>query len=221
MTIRIKLFVSIQLIFLFAIKANCQRIEIDGCSSGEKEAKQLIAANTIYFPRLIVKSTLTLRKLLEIEYGIKDAVYDNGTCLRFPNEEQCFYRLMLGEVEKKWGKNFLSDQQRIANELDNKGKGYIESKENDIHLIFGRYVKENAPVRDPRKGYLIVLKVSPDKTIADIDVLFGIFNPSPIEKTSEDYLYIKKVMNIINHSCEPAQFRGNLIESEISFFATF
>lgn len=74
MTTPIKLFVSIHLIFLFAINANCQRIEIDGCSSGEKEAKQLIAANTIYFPKRSVESSLTLRKLLEIEHGIKDAV---------------------------------------------------------------------------------------------------------------------------------------------------
>lgn len=221
MTSLIKLFVSVHLILLFVVNANCQKVEIDGCSAGEKKAKQLIAANVIYFPRLIVESSLTLRKLLEIEYGIRDAVYSNGSCLQFPNEAECFYRLMLDEIEKKRGKNFLPNLRRIANELDSEGKGYIESKENNIHLIFGRYVKGNAPIRDPKKGYLIILKISPDRAIADIDMLFGIFNPSAIERTSEDYLYVKDVFNKITHNCEPAQFRGKSIESEVSFFTTF
>src|SRR5262245_9175013 len=80
---------------------------IDPCEIGRNSAEFKISSGTVYFPRLTTKSTYTLRKMLEIEYGIRDEVYSNGSDLQLGGEAECFFEVMKTEIDRRWGKDFL------------------------------------------------------------------------------------------------------------------
>jgi len=192
-----------------------------GCEMGKENAKRLISSQTIYFP-MNVNSTLTLRKLLEIEYGIMDEGYDPGTCLRSDGEAPCFYEVMQDEIERRWGKNFLALKQRLANELDKQGKGYVEPRENDIQDRLYTFIKTKAHDRDDKMGYSIKLKISPEKRILDLEILGGgLFAERPIERNSKDYMFIKGALDNIGITCEPGRLHGKPVASLIYLHAFF
>jgi len=196
-------------------------VKFDGCEIGREHADRLISSRTISFP-MNIESTLTLRKLLEIECSVMDDIYDSGTCLQYEDEAECFYKAMQAEIEKRWGKDFLTSQQRIANRLDKEGKGYIEPQGNGLQALLSAYLSQNAPGRDPQRAYSIVLKISPDKRILDFEVFHGgLFVAQPIERNSRDYTFIKGALNSIQIDCEPARLRGKPVESLINLRACF
>jgi hypothetical protein len=83
---------------------------ISPCDLGQNAAVLIISSGTVYFPRLTVKSSFTLRKMLEIEYGIMDKIYDNGTDISFGGEAECFFKVMKAEIEKRRGKDFYENK---------------------------------------------------------------------------------------------------------------
>lgn len=194
---------------------------INGCEIGREEAVKIIANRQLYFP-MSIKSSLTLRKLLETEYGILDKNYSNGTCFRVEGDEECFYEAMRTEIEKKWGKGFLSKQQRLADELDKEGRGYVEPRENGMQDLLNRYINTYAPGRAAPVGYSVILKISPDKRMIDLEVLGGgLFAAEPILRNSRDYAFLKGALSSIQINCEPARLRGNPMESLIYLHAWF
>lgn len=194
---------------------------INGCEIGKEEALKIISSGKIYFP-MLVESSLTLRKLLEIEYGILDKGYSRGTCLRSEGEDECFSEAMLIEIEKKRGKIFLSLQQAVADELDKEGQGYVEPRENGVQDLLDRYIKTHAGGREVQVGYSIILKISPDKRMIDFEVLGGeLFAKAPILRNSSDYVFLKEAFSNIQINCEPARLRGKPVESLIYLHAYF
>jgi len=191
------------------------------CQLAQKKARRLVSDGEIYFPRTIVNFSLTLLKMMEVDYGIKDEVYDNGTDEILDNEDSCFFKVMKDEIERKWGKGFLITQSGIADKLEREDKGYFKPKENGIRDSLKKYVRENASKRDIKKGYLIVLKISPDRKLEDYKVYFGFIRPEPIEKESDDFLFIGKALSSVTVNCEPGRFRGKPIESFIRFYLDF
>ncbi|SHG71055.1 hypothetical protein SAMN04488109_1509 [Chryseolinea serpens] len=169
-----------------------------------------------------MKSSLTLRKLLETEYEITDKGYNDDTCLRYVGDEECFYETMRIEIEKKWGRGFLATQQRLADQLDKEGKGYYEPRENGMQELLDRYLAENAPGRLGENGYSVRVKISPEKRIIDLEVLSGgLFAEEPIPRNSWVYTFLKGALDNIPISCEPARLRGKPIESLIYLHAWF
>ena len=192
------------------------------CPKGQDAAKKLISNNRIFFPRVeggAISPTLTM--LLEVDYKIEDELYDNGFDFDFEGENECFYQVMLQEIETKWGKDFMKLKKAEADKLDKNGIGYVEPKENGIRDSLRRYVRENAPKRDIKKGYLIELKISPDRKLESYKVFFGLIRPQPIEKKSDDYLFVGKALDHVTVNCEPGRFRDKPIESSIYFYLDF
>lgn len=190
----------------------------DPCQVGKNAAKLSISNGSIYFPRLIIKSSLTLRKLVEFEYGIKDEVYDGGSDLQFAGEAECFFRSMKNEIDERWGKNFLKDQRKIANTLDKEGFGYIEPRENGIADTLARNLKSEYYLDLIGKSYLVKIKISPNKNIVDVEVLSGLPYATEISHDLNDYRFIKEAVSKVNRVYEPGRLRGKPIESILIFW---
>jgi hypothetical protein len=190
----------------------------DPCKIGKNAAELAISSGTIYFPRLTIESSYTLRKMLELDYGIKDEVYSNGTDMSFEGEAECFFKEMKIEIDKRWGKRFLKEQSRIANSLDKDGIGYKEPKENGIADTLVQYLKKEHPLEFYKKNYLVRLKISGDKDIVDVGVLFGLPNATEISRDLEDYQFIKDAISKIDKVYEPGQLKGKTIDSTLIFW---
>lgn len=192
--------------------------DIAPCKIGQNEANLLLSNGEIYFPRLTVKSTYTLRKLLELEYGIKDEIYDNGSDLEFGGEAECFFEVMKAEIDKKWGKDFLKKQRRIANSLDNDGKGYKDPKENGLKDSITAYLKKEHSLDIIKNNFLVTIKISSEKEILDVGVLTGLPRATEISRERDDYRFIKEAVHKADKVYEPGQLRGKYIESTIKFW---
>jgi len=190
----------------------------DPCETGRKSAEFKISSGTVYFPRLTTKSTYTLRKMLEIEYGIRDEVYSNGSDLQFGGEADCFFEVMKTEIDKRWGKDFLRKQRRIANSLDKQGQGYKDPKENGIADSIANFLKSKYPVDLKLKAYLVSIKISPDKEILDIALLSGLPIATEMSRTESDYQLVSDAVQRTNKVYEPGQFKGKKISSTLTFW---
>ena len=191
---------------------------LDPCKTGTNAAELAISRGTIYFPRLTIKSSYTLRKMLELEYGIKDEIYDNGSDLSFEGEAECFFKMMKNEIDKRWGENFLKDQRRIANSLDRDGLGYKEPNENGIADTLTHYLKHEHPLDLDNKNYLVKIKISGNKDIVDIGVLSGLPYATEIARDLDDYQFIRDAIYKVDKVYEPGQLRGKTVESTLTFW---
>lgn len=205
------------LLLIIELATNAHGQMVNPCQIGQNKARQIISSGSIYFPRTIVESSFTLRKMVELDYGIKDEIYDNGTCLLEEDELECFYKLMNDEIENKWGKGFLKVQARIANKLDKEGMGYVKPKENGIKDSIIQYLKKEYPLKID-KVYLVAIKISADKEIIDVNVSSGAPRSIAISRDYGDYLLIKKAAQAIDKVYEPAYLRGKPIESLLIFW---
>jgi hypothetical protein len=190
----------------------------DPCKTGTNAAELAISSGTVYFPRLTIKSSYTLRKMLELEYGIKDDIYDNGSDLSFEGEVECFFKVMKNEIDKRWGKNFLKDQRQIANSLDRDGLGYKEPRENGIADTLSHYLKHEHPLDLANKNYLVKIKISGNKDIVDIGVLSGLPYATEISRDLDDYQFIRDAIYKVDKVYEPGQLRGKTVESTLTFW---
>ena len=190
----------------------------DPCRTGTNAAEFAISSGTVYFPRLTVKSSYTLRKMLELDYDIKDEVYDNGSDLIFEGEAECFFKMMETEIEKRWGKKFLKAQRRIANSLDKKGIGYKDPRENGIADSLTDYLKQEHSLDLVKKNYLVKIKISGNKDIVDIGVLSGLPYATEISRDLDDYKMISKAIHKIDKVYEPGQLRGKTVDSILMFW---
>ncbi len=113
------------------------------CKSGVREAQNRLAKGQIFFPRYIFDSSITLRKILEMDYGIIDGFYrkyDFG----FQAEDDCFDSVMLKAISDKWGTDFLVRQRQLTDKFVVEGKGYKTPESNG---------NEKAIDQLMRKGY--------------------------------------------------------------------
>src|SRR5258706_13285067 len=94
------------IIFSFSLLTLWGQSDKELCESGIKTAQKRLANRQIYFPRYIVHSSVTLRKILEIDYGIIDDFYDQYD-FGFQQEYNCHDSLMLKAISNKWGADFL------------------------------------------------------------------------------------------------------------------
>lgn len=191
---------------------------LEPCKKGTNAAEFAISSGIVYFPRLTVKSSYTLRKMLELDYGIKDEVYDNGSDLSFEGEAECFSKMMETEIEKRWGRRFLKAQRRIANSLDKKGIGYKDPRENGIADALTDYLKQEHPLNLVNKNYLVKLKISGNKDILDIGVLSGLPYATEISRELCDYKVIKEAIHKVDKVYEPGQLRGKTVTSILTFW---
>ena len=189
----------------------------DPCRIGKDAAEFKISNGAIYFPRT-VESSYTLRKLLELEYGIKDEVYDNGSDIQFQGEAECFFKVMKTEIDTRWGKNFLKKQRRIANSLDKQGIGYKEPRQNGIADTLSRYLKREHPLDLVGEKYLVELKISGNKDIIDIGVLSGLPYATEVSRDLNDYRVISHAIHSIDKLYEPGQLRGKAVASALTFW---
>ncbi len=190
----------------------------DPCDVGRKAAEYKISSGKIYFPRLTVESSHTQRKILELDYGIADEIYDNGSDLSFQCEAECFFKAMKIEIDKRWGKDFLKKQKRIANMLDKKGIGYIEPRENGIADTLSNYLKQKHFLELAGKNYLVRIKISADKDIIDVGVLSGLPHATEISRDLDDYQLIRNAVHAIDKIYDPGQLRGQAVDSTLTFW---
>jgi hypothetical protein len=188
------------------------------CKTARNAAERKLSSGTIYFPRLIVESSLTLRKMLQLEYGIIDKIYDNGSDVEIGGEAECFYEVMRTEIDNKWGKDFLNKQRRVANSLDKKGIGYVEPKENGIADTLSFYLKREHVLDLVNTNYLVRIKISGNKSIVDVGVFFGLPYAEEISRDLSDYLIINESIHRIGKIYEPGQLRGKPVESTLEFW---
>ena len=147
--------------------------------------------------------------MLEIDFGIQDEIYDNGTDVLMDDEEDCFYRLMKEEIENRWGKAFLKNQIKIASRLEKKGIGYFEPKENGAGKLIVDLVEKGYLFHTTKVTYLVSLRISPDNEILDVSVGTS---------DSDDYQLIKEAVNKIDKVYSPGRFRGQPVLSTLSFW---
>jgi hypothetical protein len=206
------------LLLVLALSLKVPGQEVGPCQVGQNRAELTISRGVIYFPRLTTKSTYTLRKLLELEYGIKDEIYYNGTDIQLDDEAECFFKVMEYEINKKYGKDFLKEQRQLANSLDKKGMGYKDPKENGIKDLIISYVKRKHPLDIVERNYLVNIKISPEKDILDVSVSTGAPNATEISRDQDDYLFIKEAVHNVDKVYEPGQLRGKFVVSTMTFW---
>jgi len=189
----------------------------DGCEMGRIIAEGKISRGMIYFPRLTVESTQTLRKMLEIDYGIMDELYDDRNDIALDGELECFYKVMKKEIEKRWGRSFLRKQRQIANSIDHKGIGYVAPKENGISDSIVAIIKKHA-FEMKLSAYLVLIKISPEKEVLDLLLLHGVPVATELPKADPDYQILKKVIQEVDKVFEPGYMRGKKIPSTLMFW---
>lgn len=190
----------------------------DPCKIGNDAAELAISRGKVYFPRLTIESSYTLRKMLELDYGIMDEIYDNGSDMSFEGEAECFFELMKTEIDERWGKDFLKQQSLIADSLDKEGTGYREPKENGIADTLTHYLKNEHLFDSDNKNYIIKITISGNKDIIDIKVLTGVPNATEISRDIDDYQFITEAIHKVDKVYEPGLLRGKTVESTLIFW---
>jgi hypothetical protein len=182
------------------------------CESGRRTAQERLARGQIYFPRYIVDSSITLRKMLEIDFGIVDALYSEY-CVEVETELNCHDSVMLKAISDKWGADFLSKQQQLANRLIKEGKGYITpSSHENVQGIDEMMRKGYADNGIRLKRFTINLIISTSGKIVSHDIHAN----SAREVTQKEIVIITDALSKYSDNWVPGGINGRPIEMDVS-----
>gem|GEM_PF-3104058 len=182
------------------------------CESGVKKAQARLAKGQIYFPRYIFNSSVTLRKMLEIDYGIIDDFmdeYDFG----IQQEYDCYDSLMLKAINDKWGADFLEKQRQLADKLEREGKGFATpsnpAAEKGIHQLVLQGYKDNG-IRYKRFRIDLVISTTGKIVKQEIHAL------SEGEVTDKEIEIINTAISKYSGNWTPGGIKGQPIEMDTS-----
>jgi hypothetical protein len=154
-------------------KKETETIDKEACESGKKRALKRLELGQICFPRYIFDSSITLRKTLEIDYGIRDELYDTLYDFGLQSELECHDEIMKRVIDDKWGEDFLKDQKRIADNLDKQNLGFREPSNEKIEASIKKYLKENLKTQSTVYNYFalyVLFTISPQGHVIKLKV---------------------------------------------------
>ncbi len=187
-----------------------KEMEKERCENGVKEAKKKLAYGQIFFPRYTFHSSVTLRKMLEMDYGIIDDFYSKYD-FSFGRTDDCFDSVMLKAISDKWGVDFLEKQRQLADKLEKEGKGYVTpsnpTAEKGIHQLMLQGYRDNG-IR--YKRFRIDLVISTTGKIAKHDI----HSLSEGEVTAKEIEIINDAISKYSDNWTPGGIKGKPIQMD-------
>jgi hypothetical protein len=183
------------------------------CKSGTRTAKEKLAEGHIYFPRYIFDSSITLRKILEMDFGIIDGIYSE-LCIELEEELKCHDQLMRKAIEEKWGRHFLKRQRHIADKLLKQNKGFKEAFNREAKKGIEKEITKDYVRTDyKRRSYDLVLTISTTGQVTNYKIfyasLFGV--GQEVDDEIELRLIRDALKNYMNN-WTPGEIKGKPIE---------
>jgi hypothetical protein len=174
------------------------------CESGVRQAQKRLANGEIYFPRDIFDSSITLRKILEMDYGIIDGSYSKVD-FGFQAEDECFDSVMLKAISDKWGADFLAKQKQLADKWVAEGKGYKTPLSVDKEKVIDQMMRKGYTDNGIRlKRFRIDLVISSDGKIVKQEI----HSLSEGEVTAKEISIINDAIAKYSDNWAPGELRG-------------
>ena len=184
----------------------------DLCESGKRTARERLVKGQIYFPRYIFDSSVTLRKMLEMDYGIIDDFY-NEFDIEFEAELNCHDSIMLKAIGDRWGTDFLNKQRQLADKLDKEGRGYTTpSGQENVKGIDELMRKGYAHNGIRLKRFTINLVISTSGKIVSHDI----HSNSDGEVTQKEIEIITDALSKYSNNWIPGGINGRPLEMDVS-----
>ncbi|HCW07120.1 MAG TPA: hypothetical protein DGG95_07130 [Cytophagales bacterium] len=190
------------------------------CESGKERALKRLALGQICFPRYIFESSITLRKTLEIDYGILDELYDTLYDIGYQSEFECHDEIMKKAIEDKWGEKFLKDQKEIADKLDKQNLGFKEPTNEKIETSIKKYLNENLKIRSTVYNYFelgVIFTISPRGQVVKLKVSKA---REFLTKDDPTYLAVEKACEGFKDNWTPATINKVPKQADKYFFIT-
>jgi hypothetical protein len=182
--------------------------KMEVCEWGKREAQNKLEKGQIYFPRYIFHSSVTLRKMLEMDYGIIDESYSDSDILYQPQDD-CFDSVMIKAISDKWGADFLNKQRQLADKLEKEGKGYVTpsnpTAEKGIDQLMRQGYKDNG-IRYKRFRITVVISTTGKIVKHEIHAL------SEGEVTAKEIEIIDEAISKYSDNWTPGGIKGNPLE---------
>jgi hypothetical protein len=180
------------------------------CEIGVRQAQKRLGNGQIFFPRYIFKSSITLRKILEMDYGIIDDFYSEYD-FSVERVDNCFDSVMLKTINDKWGADFLVRQRQLADKLIAEGKGYKIPSSNDNEKSIDQLMRKGYIDNGIRlKRFRIDLVISSDGKI----VKHEIQSLSEGEVTAKEIEIINDAIAKYSNNWTPGELKGIPMEMD-------